>query len=328
MTSVSQTRVSAGCPRPRAGQILQVGALMPALATSLADDYGAVFLPDGTERAAFLREHGGDVTVVVTSGKGGVDRSLLAQLPRLAAIIHFGVGYDKTDVPAARARGVAVSNTPDVLTDCVADTAVALLLDVFRGTSAADRFVRRGDWEDHPYPLTRKFSGSRIGILGLGRIGAAIAERLRAFGCEVSYHNRRERPEVPYEYLDSPLELARRNDALVVAAAGGPQSAGLVGREVIAALGPAGYLVNVARGSVVDEPALIEALQQGTIAGAGLDVYADEPHVPAALRALDTAVLLPHLASGTVETRQAMADLVLANLRQFLTTGTLISPVT
>lgn len=311
-----------------ANRVLQVGQLKPSLAATLRTHYDALVLPDETSaRAEFLREHGAAVRVAVTSGRFGVDRHLMAALPALGAVVNFGVGYDTTDVDAAVARGISVSHTPDVLTDCVADTAVGLVIDTLRGLSAADRFVRAGNWTRGSFPLTRKVSGRRIGILGLGRIGRAIAHRLAAFGCPIAYHNRREVPDTPYTYAASAEQLAAQVDVLVVAASGGAASAGLVSRRVLERLGPQGYLVNVARGSVVDEHALVEMLESGQLAGAGLDVFATEPHVPQRLLALDNVVLLPHLGSGTVETRAAMEALTLQNLDRFLTEGTLVTPV-
>lgn len=309
--------------------VLQVGALKPALAERLRASYGAPVLPtDPAERAAWLAEHGGAVTAVVTSGRFGVDRALMDRLPALTAIVSFGVGYDTTDVAAATARGVAVSNTPDVLTDCVADTAVGLAIDTMRQLSAADRFVRRGAWPAAgDFPLTRRISGARVGILGLGRIGQAIATRLEGFGCRISYHSRRPVAGSPYSYEPTATALAAAVDLLVVATPGGSGATHLVDREVLEALGPDGFLVNIARGSVVDEDALVDLLVNGRLAGAGLDVFAREPEVPAALLGLDSVVLLPHLASGTVETRAAMVDLTLANLDSWLTRGRLVTPV-
>jgi lactate dehydrogenase-like 2-hydroxyacid dehydrogenase len=312
-----------------ARRVLQVGPLMPSLSATLRSDYAAYMLPGAAgERQRFLADHGGEIAAVVTSGRTGVDAELMALLPDLGAIVHFGVGYDTTDVDAAAARGIAVSNTPDVLTDCVADTAVGLLIDTLRQLSAADRYVRAGRWPSGGmYPLTKQVSGSRVGIVGLGRIGGAVATRLAAFGCAISYHNRRPVDGSPYTYVDSAAELARRVDVLIVAASGGPGTRKLIDRTVIDALGPSGYLVNVARGSVVDEAALVEALAAGRLAGAGLDVFVDEPNVPAALIAMDNVVLLPHVASGTVETRAAMEALTLHNLDTFLDTGRVATPV-
>jgi len=324
-TDIESTTASIAGDTGSVGRILRVGALMPPLERALAERYDALVLP--ADAAPFLSEHGADVGVVVTSGGVGVGTELMASLPSLAAVINFGVGYDTTDIDQARSRGIVVSNTPDVLTDCVADTAVGLLIDTLRRFSAADRFVRSGGWATARYPLATSISGKRVGILGLGRIGRAIAHRLEGFGCVISYHNRTPAPGVDYDYVPSLLQLARESDVLVVAAAGGDETQKIVSAEVIDALGDTGFLVNIARGSVVDQDALVAALVDGRLAGAGLDVFADEPNVPAELLGLDTVVLLPHLASGTVETRQAMTDLTLANLDAYLADRSLVTPV-
>lgn len=319
-------------PSPRNSHnrtVLQVGPLMPSLTQTLKDDYAAYVLPgEPDERATFLSAHGGEISAVVTSGSTGIDAGLMSELPKLGAVVNFGVGYDTTDVDAAAERGVVVSNTPDVLTDCVADTAVGLMIDVMRQFSASDRYVRAGRWPvDGMYPLTCQVSNTRVGIIGLGRIGGAIAKRLSAFGCTISYHNRHIVADSTYEYVSSPEDLARRVDVLIVAAAGGASTRKLVSGEVIAALGVDGYLVNIARGSVVDEKALVEALTAGRLAGAGLDVFADEPNVPEALTTMDNVVVLPHVGSATVQTRAAMEALTLRNLDSFLATGRLVTPV-
>jgi len=323
------TIMSAQHRTPQTGRVLQVGPLMPSLVQRLRDGFDAYVLPDDPgERDAFLAAHGAEITAVVTSGNTGVDAGLMTALPNLGAIVNFGVGYDTTDIDAAAARGVSVSNTPGVLTDCVADTAVGLMIDVLRQFSAADRFVRAGRWPvDGMYPLTREVSNTRVGILGLGRIGSAIALRLSAFGCTISYHNRHQVADSTYTYVASLEELARNVDVLVVAAAGGDGTKGLINREVLDALGAEGYLINIARGSVVDEDALVEALTAGRLAGAGLDVFAHEPQVPEALLAMDNVVLLPHVGSGTVQTRAAMESLTLRNLESYLQTGQLVTPV-
>lgn len=314
---------------PKPSGVLQVGALLPALAADLKSLHDAVILPDDpAEQERFLAERGAEFDVAVTSGRVGVSGALMQALPRLAAIVNFGVGYDTTDVDEVARRGLVLSNTPGVLDDCVADTALGLLLDTMRGFSSADRYVRRGDWTVRGnYPLARKVSGSKVGILGLGRIGLAIARRLEGFDIEVSYHNRNRRDDVGYRYAESPLDLAAGCDALIIAAAGGPGTKGLVSAEVLAALGPDGFLINVARGSIVDEDALVAALTEGRLAGAGLDAFTNEPQIPAALIGLDRVVLTPHVASGTLETRRAMADLTLENLTRFRKDGTLVTPV-
>jgi lactate dehydrogenase-like 2-hydroxyacid dehydrogenase len=310
-------------------RVLQVGPVKPSLAETLRTSYDAYLLPEDTaERGRFLAEHGGEVTAVVTSGRTGVDAALMSALPNLRAIVNFGVGYDAIDVEAATRNGVLVSNTPDVLTDCVADTAVGLLIDTLRQFSASDRYLRAGRWlTDGNYPLTRQVSHTRVGIVGLGRIGHAIASRLGAFGCSISYHNRRPVDGAPYDYAESAVELARQVDVLIVAASGGTQTRSLIDREVLDALGPTGYLINIARGSVVDEPELVAALAEGRLAGAGLDVFAAEPRVPEQLLSLDNVVLLPHVGSASVQTRAAMEQLTLRNLDQFLRTGELVTPV-
>lgn len=306
-------------------RVLQIGPLPPSLERDMREHYDVVQLndvPDG-----HLDEHGAGFTAAVANSRIGVDRALMERLPSLRVIVNFGVGYDAIDVEAAKERGIAVANTPDVLNDCVADTAVGGLIDVMRRLSAADRFVRRGDWARGPFPLATKVSGKKIGILGLGRIGRAVARRLEGFGVEIAYHSRSRVDGVPYERMDSPEKLAAWCDALIVATSGGAGTRGLVSAAVLEALGPDGYLVNISRGSVVDEPALVAALTGGRIAGAALDVFAHEPDVPAELLTLDSVVLLPHIGSATHETRRAMSDLAFRNLRTFLEQGTLITPV-
>ncbi|MBE1552205.1 hypothetical protein GGC64_006292 [Mycobacterium sp. OAS707] len=308
--------------------LLQVGELQPALASVLSSDYKALRLPDGRQRAAFLAEQGRHITVVVDGGTTPIDAELMGALPNLAAIVHYGAGYDTVDLDAARRLGIGVSNTPDVLTDTVADTAVGLLLATVRRLCDADRYVRAGRWTgDDAFPLTTDVSGSRVGILGLGRIGRAIAARLSAFDCHIVYHNRHKIHGCDYRYAASPRELADAVDVLVVATTGGTSTQQLVDRTVLEALGPQGFLINIARGSVVDQSALIDLLQSGRLAGAGLDVFADEPNVPQALTAMDNVVLLPHIGSGTKRAREAMSELVLRNVNQFLTDGTLATPV-
>jgi hydroxypyruvate reductase len=295
--------------------IFQACPLLPSLEQNLRTHYKIVEEPSD------------EVVAAITSSRFGVTNEQMAAMPSLRAIVHFGVGYETTDVAHARSRGVVVSNTPDVLTDCVADLAVGGMIDVLRGISAADRFVRRGDWQRGQFPLATKVTGSRVGILGLGRIGRAVAHRLAAFDAVLSYHSRHRASDVPYRHYESPTALAAAVEVLVVATSGGPATSGLVSAEVLAALGPAGYLVNIARGSVVDEPALVSALTSGGIAGAALDVFAHEPNVPEPLLGLDNVVLLPHIASATTQTREAMGDLAFRNLRQFMADGTLITPV-
>jgi lactate dehydrogenase-like 2-hydroxyacid dehydrogenase len=306
-------------------KVLNAGRLPPALLARVAQHYELVNLADQADPAAFLAAQGAGFAGVITSAAAGVDAALIAALPQLKVISSFGVGLDKVDVAAAHARGIEVGYTPDVLNDCVADTAFGLLLDVARGLSASDRFVRQGGWLKGTYPLGRKVSGAKLGIVGLGRIGRAIAQRSTGFEMAVRYHARRPVADVAWTYEASLIELAEWADFLVIITAGGAATRHLVNAEVLNALGPQGFLINVARGSVVDEAALVKALQDKRIAGAGLDVFEDEPNVPPALMALDNVVLLPHVASATQETRQAMADRVFDNLHLFFTEGRLLS---
>jgi len=308
------------------GRVALVGALAPYVTEPLREAYDCVAVPKALAHEALDLAGRDTVVAAVTSGFFGFSAELMAAFPALKAIAVFGVGYDKVDMAAARERGITVSNTPGVLDACVADTAIGLLIDVFRRFSAADRFVRAGAWTGGQYPLTSDFSGKRVGILGLGRIGRAIARRLAGFDITVSYHNRRRRDDVPYRYHTSALDLARDCDALVVAASGGPDSQGVVSREVLTALGK-GFLVNIARASLVDQEAMIEMLRDGRLGGAGLDVYATEPDIPDELKQFDNVVLLPHVGAATIETRHAMAELTRANIVNYLAHGALLTPV-
>ena len=267
------------------------------------------------------------IRAIAGSGESKVSRELIAQLPKLEVISVFGVGYDGVDVAAARERGIAVTNTPDVLNDEVADLAIGLAIAVARRIPQADRYVREGKWPGGPMPLARKMRGARLGIVGLGRIGNAIAKRAEAFGMTIAYTSRNARPESPYRYRPSAEALAAEVDFLVVITPGGAGTRKLIDAKVLKALGKDGYLINVARGSVVDETALIEALQNGTIAGAGLDVFENEPNVPATLAALDNVVLTPHVGSATWQTRHAMGDLAFGNLVAHFAGKPLLSPV-
>jgi lactate dehydrogenase-like 2-hydroxyacid dehydrogenase len=248
-------------------------------------------------------------------------------LPNLGAITCFGVGVDAVDLAATADCAVQVSNTPDVLNECVADQALGLLLAVSRRIIEADRFVRAGRWESERFGLSTALGGKRCGILGIGPIGQAIARRAAAFGMPVAYCARSPKAGLNYPYYDSALGLAEQSDVLILALPGGGSTSGIVDAQVLEALGPQGILINVARGSVVDESALIEALQGKRLLGAGLDVFANEPHVSQALRDLDNVVLAPHIASGTVETRTAMAARVLENLEAFFRSGQVLHPV-
>jgi lactate dehydrogenase-like 2-hydroxyacid dehydrogenase len=308
-------------------RVIQIGRLQASTEQALAEEFDTHPLWREPDATAFLAREGAKFVGMATSARFGADAKLMDALPGLRVISNFGVGYETIDVEAAKKRGIVVANTPDVLTDCVADLAIGLMIDVARGLSAAERFVRRGDWLKAQFPLATRVSGKKLGILGLGRIGAAIARRAGGFEMQIRYHNRRPVQGAAYEYMPSLVDLARWADFLVIAAAGGPSTRNLVSNEVITALGAQGFLINIARGSVVDEPALVRALGEKRIAGAALDVFADEPNVPLALMELDNVVLLPHVASATHETRAAMGNLVLENLRAFFTTGKVVTPV-
>jgi lactate dehydrogenase-like 2-hydroxyacid dehydrogenase len=300
---------------------------MASLEAALEREFELRALWREPDPAAFLAAHGAGFDGVVTSAPVGASAALIDALPSLRVIASFGVGHDTIDREAARRRGIAVSTTPDVLTDCVADLAMGALLAAARGLAAADRFVRRGDWQRGRFPLTTRVSGKRLGIVGLGRIGRAVAKRAAGFDLELRYHGRGAVPGAAWPLERSVVDLARWADFLVVTCAGGPATRHLVSAAVLDALGPEGLLVNVARGSVVDEAALVDALAAGRLGGAALDVYEDEPNVPAALLGMDRVVLLPHVGSGTRETRAAMSELVLANLRRFFADGELVTPL-
>ena len=295
--------------------ILVNGLLPPHVMAALERDYRLHKIYETADTGAFLEERGARIRGIATSNFYGVPAQLIDACPNLEIIASIGVGTDSHDVEHARRRGVRVTNTPDVLNDDVANLAIALLLATTRKLVAYDRYVREGRWarEGDP-PLTRSIAGRQIGIVGLGRIGGVIAEKLAVFHCRIAYHARSQRPDVPYRYYPDLAAMARESLALVVIVPGGGATEKLIDAKVIDALGPEGILINVARGSVVDEPALVAALEEGRLGGAGLDVFADEPHVPEPLTHMENVVLQPHQGSATVETRRAMGDLMLANL--------------
>lgn len=306
--------------------ILAAAELPPFLATPLAAEFA---LHDRLhERTAEdFAPLAGTIRGLVTRGEIRIDAALLDRLPALEIVAVFGVGYDGVDVAAALARGVLVTHTPGVLDDDVADLAIALMLCTARRIPAADRFVRDDRWPAGPLPLARGMSRQRLGILGLGRIGRAIARRAEGFGMSIAYTARTPKPDAPWRYLPDPVALAAASDFLVVTTPGGAATQHLVDAHVLEALGPEGILVNISRGSVVDERALIAALERGTIAGAGLDVFEDEPHVPEALRTSARVVLTPHMGSATTRTREAMAALVVRNLREHFAGRPVPTPV-
>jgi lactate dehydrogenase-like 2-hydroxyacid dehydrogenase len=278
---------------------------------------------------AVIDDRAKDVVGIATVGHRRVDADLMSRLPNLQIVANFGVGYDTVDAAEAARRGVVVTNTPGVLDDEVADTALGLLLMTVRELPQSERYLRAGRWaEEGPYPLTAAtLRGRSLGILGLGRIGETIAARAEAFGLSIGYHNRRPKPESPYRYFPTLLEMANEVDTLLVATPGGDETKHLVDAEVLSALGGQGVLINVARGSVVDEAALAAALGSGTILAAGLDVYEDEPRVHPDLLTMDRVVLLPHVGSASIATRQAMGQLVVDNLVAWFDRGRPVTPV-
>lgn len=307
-----------------------VPILTPLHAPTLAElhaTYDCRNLWKGAPDQASLADVADRAEVLVTFSPRGVDAATIAALPKLRLVACFGVGVDAVDLEACRARGIRVTNTPDVLTEDVADMAMALMLGVMRRIVVADRHVREGRWLSGPMPLTTSLARKRVGIVGLGRIGTAIAERCEAFGCTIAWHGPRSKEGVGWPLHADPRDLAAWADVLVAACPGGPATRGIISREVIEALGPQGVFVNIARGSVVDEPALVEALAAGRLGGAGLDVFVDEPRVPEALFGLDSVVLAPHAASATNETRTAMGQLVLDNVAAWFAGRPLLTPV-
>ena len=293
----------------------------------LEKEFSCHRLYEAPDREACLSELAPRVRGLATFGPPGADGALMDALPKLEIIANFGVGVDAIDLAAAKARDVIVTNTPDVLNECVADCGMALVLSTMRKFPQSEAYLRSGYWATRgTYPFTTSLGGKTMGVLGLGRIGEAVAQRAAAFGMKIRYHNRN-RKDVPHPYDPDPVTLAKNSDVLVVVTPGGAGTAKIIDSKVLDALGPEGFLVNIARGSVVDQPVLLRYLQEGRIAGAGLDVFADEPNVPAEFFSLDNAVLLPHVASATVETRTAMGNLQIENLRRHFSGQPLLTRV-
>lgn len=276
---------------------------------------------------AYINRHSDEIRAIATRGDLGASADLIAALPNLEMIACFGVGTDAIDLKAAWARKIKVSYTPDVLTGDVADLAIGLCIAVARMMPQGDVLVRDHKWPKATLPLATRFFGKRMGILGLGRIGMAIAKRAAGFDMEISYHNRNKRDDVPYTYCETVEALAAQSDFLVAAVAGGAGSKAMISSAALIALGPDGYFINIARGSVVDEAALLHSLENGVIKGAGLDVYLNEPNIDPRFMKLKNVVVLPHVGSGTFETRKAMGKLVRDNLEAHFSGKPLLTPV-
>jgi lactate dehydrogenase-like 2-hydroxyacid dehydrogenase len=295
--------------------IIVVGKIFDVTQAKLDREFACHKLYEAQDRAAFLKSLAGKVRGLATFGSSGADAALMDALPKLEIISNFGVGVDAIDLAAARQRKIIVTNTPDVLNECVSDVAMALVLNVMRRFPQSESYLRSGYWATRgAYPLATSLGGKTLGILGLGRIGEAIARRALAFGMRIRYHNRN-RKGVAYAYDGDVVALARNSDVLLVATPGGAETSKIVNAKVLDALGPEGYLVNIARGSVIDEPVLLRYLKEKKIAGAGLDVFDGEPKINPDWFGVENAVLFPHVGSATVETRTAMGDLQVENLR-------------
>jgi lactate dehydrogenase-like 2-hydroxyacid dehydrogenase len=307
--------------------IVQIGPMHGPTQEELARLYDVRRLFEAADKTAFLASLAEQCEIVVTTSTWGLDAALMRALPKLKLVACFGVGVDAVDVAHARANGIAVSNTPDVLTEDVADLALALLLGAIRQIPQGDRFVREGRWLKGAMPLTPSLQHRKVGIVGMGRIGAAIAKRCAAFNTQIAYNGPREKPASGLTYFPDLIELARWSDVLIAACPGGAATRGLISRAALEALGPSGVFINIARGSVVDETALTELLAGGALGAAGLDVFEREPNVPAGLIALDNVVLHPHQGSATHETRTAMGRKVLDNVAAWVAGRPLTDPV-
>lgn len=307
--------------------ILVMGGLLAPELETLGRRFSVLRLNGEEDPEGLLRAHAHEIVGIVVSVNYPVSHALIEALPNLEIICRFGVGIDNIDLVAAAQRGIAVTNTPDVVSADTADTAMALILALLRRVVEADLFVRVGKWGSGKFPLGASLTEKRLGIVGLGRVGQALARRAGAFDMAISYHGPREKPDQPYGFYKDLAEMARESDILALCCPGGPETQRIVGREVLQALGPKGFLVNVARGSIVDEAALVEALENKKIAGAGLDVFEDEPNIPAPLLRLDNVVLLPHIGTATLETRTKMGYLVLDNLFSYFEGRPLRTPV-
>lgn len=308
-------------------EIVIVGPMYPACQERLEAEFTAHKLWKAADRDAFLRNVADRVRGIAVYALHGCSAEVIEALPKVEIIACMGIGVDRIDLACAKKHGIRVTNTPDVVTPDTADTAMALMLAVERRIPQGDRFVRSGEWINGDFAFGRSLGRRRLGIVGLGRIGSAIAKRAAAFDMEIAYHGPREKAGVPYRYVADLAEMAEWAEILVAACPGGEATRNLIDAEVIDALGPEGSLINISRGSVVDEPALIAALQAGTLGAAGLDVFATEPRVPEALRAMDNVVLSPHIGTQTHDARRAMGDLTVDNLHAHFAGRPLLSPV-
>ncbi|WP_091576272.1 2-hydroxyacid dehydrogenase [Mesorhizobium qingshengii] len=279
------------------------------------------------DKDALISSHSDAIRAIATRGELGASAALMAKLPKLEIVSCYGMGTDAIDLAYAREKSIRVTNTPDVLTEDVADIGIGLLLAVARQIPQADAYVRDGNWCKANMPLVTRVYGKRLGIVGMGRIGKAVARRAAAFDCEIAYFGTRKHHELPYDFIGDLVELARRSEFLMVTLAGGESTRNIVNAEVLAALGPDGILINIARGSTVDETSLLAALESGAIKGAGLDVFWNEPTIDERFGKLSNVVLQPHHGSGTVETRKAMGQLVRDNLAAHFGGRTLLTPV-
>lgn len=308
-------------------ELLLIGDVTDTMRARLAAKFTIHELADMADPLEWLLIHGAKIQYVSTNGQDGIRPEYVEAMPNLKLISCYGVGYDAIDTAQAVSRGILVTHTPNVLNAEVATTALMLMLACYRNLLADDAYVRSGKWQtDGNAPLTRTADNRTVGIVGLGRIGQAIADKLAPFNAKILYHARNEKP-VKFTYYSDLTEMARDSEVLICITPGGPSTQKLVNADVINALGPKGILINVSRGSVIDETALIAALEEGRLGAAGLDVFEQEPKVPAALRALSNVVLLPHVGSATHETRAAMGALTVDNLLQHFEQGTVISPV-
>jgi len=308
--------------------LLLMGPLLPSVQKKLEDTYSVHRYWEAENPGSLLSTIAPDCVGVVTDGGRGVEAAILKQLPSAGIVSVFGVGVDAVDLPYCATNNIVVTNTPDVLSDDVADMAIALALASSRMLVFGDQYARQGRWvKEGAMPLTRRFMGKRAGIFGMGSIGEALAKRLEGFGMDISYCNRSEKANCKHRYVKSLLEMAGAVDYLFVTASATSSSIGAINESVLNALGPDGYLINVSRGTLVDEPALLKSLSENSIAGAGLDVFAHEPSIPEAFFTLDNVVLQPHNASGTWETREAMGQLVLDNLAAHFSKQDLLTPV-